>query len=122
MLYVIYAADQMYGGYHGMADWSIWNCNNEEEALEIARENSLDIIDLYPDIYKSIEEDIEEYIDETMSEEEVEELRSDFYNEDTEYNVWLIDEDIIKDYDIDNLERQLNDDPKDFIKKYCKEV
>lgn len=122
MLYVIYAADQMYGGYHGMADWSICNCNNEEEALEIARENSLDIINSYPDIYKSIEEDMEECIDETMSEEEVEELRSDFYNEDTEYNVWLIDEDIIKDYDIDNLERQLNDDPKDFIKKYCKEV
>lgn len=122
MLYVIYAADQMYGGYHGMADWSIWNCNNEEEALEIARENSLDIINSYSDICEALEEDVKEYINENTTEEEEWEIRSDIYNEDVEYNVWKIDKDIVKDHDIEELERKLNDDPKDFIERYCETV
>ena len=106
MMYVIHAFEEKYGGYHGIEDWSIENCNNEEEAVSIARENSLEVINSYSLVYEELEDDIEQ-------------LRADIYNEDIAYNIWKIDSDIIKEYDIDILEEWLNNDPEDFIEKYC---
>ena len=121
MLYVIHAFEERYGGYHGIEDWSIWACDNEEEAISIAREISMEVINSYGCVYEELECDIEAWIDETMSEEDIEELRYDIYEEDIAYNIWKIDYDITKEYDIDTLERWLNDDPEDFIEKYCQE-
>ena len=119
MLYVIHAFEEKYGGYHGIEDWSIENCDNEEEAVSIARENSIEVINSYSLVYDELEDDIEAFTDESMSEDDIEELRSDIYDEDIAYEIWEIDSDIIKEYDIDTLERWLNDDPEDFIEKYC---
>lgn len=119
MLYVIHAFEEKYGGYHGIEDWTIENCDNEEEAVSIARENSLEVINSYSLVYDELEDDIETFTDENMSEDDIEELRSDIYNENIAYNIWKIDSDIIKEYDIDILEKWLNDDPEDFIEKYC---
>lgn len=119
MLYVIHAFEEKYGGYYGMEDWSIWNCDNEKEAISIARENSIDVINSYSCIYDELESDIESFIDETMSEEEKEQLCEDIFNEDIAYSIWKIDSDIVKEYNIDVLEKWLNDDPEDFIEKYC---
>lgn len=122
MLYVIMAADNIYQGYHGLIDWSVWDCQNEEEAIEIARENSIEIINSYSCIYEELEETIQNYIDEDdkgMSEEEIDELREEIYQEDISYSIYKIDADIAKEYDIDYLEKMLNRDPEDFIEKYC---
>ena len=119
MLYVIHAADAIYGGLHGMEDWSIWQCNSEEEAVEIAIENSIEIINSFSCIYEELETEIEDNIFDDMSEDDIEQLRSDIYRNDIDYNLWEIDKDIAKEYDIDILEIMLNEDPEDFIEKYC---
>lgn len=119
MLYVIHAFEVKYGGYHGIEDWSIEDRDNEEEVVSIARENSLEVINSYSLVYDELENDIETFTDEDMSEDDIEELRSDIYNEDIVYEIWKIDSDIIKEYDIDTLEKWLDDDPEDFIEKYC---
>ena len=119
MLYVIHAFEEKYGGYHGIEDWSIENCDNEKEAISIARENSMEVINSYSLVYDELEDDIETFTDESMSEDDIEQLRSDIYNEDIAYEIWEIDSDIIKEYDIDTLEKWLNNDPEDFIEKYC---
>lgn len=119
MLYVIHAFEEKYGGYYGIEDWSIENCDNEKEAVSIARENSIEVINSYSLVYDELEDDIETFTDENMSKDDIEELRSDIYNEDIAYEIWEIDSDIIREYDIDTLEKWLNDDPEDFIEKYC---
>ncbi len=119
MLYVIHAYDQMYAGYHGIEHWCIEECDNDKEAIEIATELSLDIIQSYSIIYEEIDQNIEECITDDMSEDEIEEFYNDAYNEDIDYNIWVIKEDIVKDYDIESLENMLYRDPEDFIEKYC---
>ena len=119
MLYVIHAFDERYGGFHGLEDWSIWDCENEIEAESIAWENSMDIINGFSCIYEELEEEIEDNISDDMSEDDIEQLRSDVYEEDVAYNVWEIDKDIAKEYDINVLENMLNNYPEDFIEKYC---
>ena len=94
----------------------------EEEAIEIARENSIEVINSYSCIYEELEETIQNYIDENdeeMLKEEIDELREEIYQEDISYNIYKIDADIAKEYDIDYLEKMLNRDPEDFIEKYC---
>ena len=119
MLYVIHAFEGIYGGYHGIEDWSIWPCDNEEEAISIARENSIEVISSYGCVYEELECDIETWIDETMSEEDIALLREDIYEEDIDFNIWKINSDMVKEYDIETLERWLNDDPEKKKKKYC---
>lgn len=119
MLYVIHAFDERYDGLHGMGDWSIWDCENEIEANSIAWENSMDIINSFSCIYEELEAEVEDNISDDMSEDDIEQLRSDIYEEDIAYNFWVVDEDIAKEYDIDILENMLNNDPEDFIEKYC---
>ena len=123
MLYVIYAADDLYHGYHGMVDWSIEDCKNEKEALEIAKEKSLEVINTYSTINNELNYYVDDILSDdiyySISEEEKEDLRNEIYLEDVEYNVYEIDADIAKKYDIDYLEKMLNRNPEDFIEKYC---
>lgn len=118
MLYVIHAFEEKYGGYHGIEDWTI-SAGTEEEANEEARELSLDVMSSYNFIIDELENDIENFTDEDMSEDDIEGLRYDIYNENIAYEIWKIKSDIIKKYDIDTLEKWLNDNPEDFIEKYC---
>ena len=118
MWYVIHAFEEKYGGYHGIEDWTI-SIGTEEEAIEEARELSLEIMNSYDFIIDELEDDIEAFTDENMSEDDIEELRYDIYNENIAYEIWKIKPDIIKGYDIDTLEKWLYDNPEDFIEKYC---
>lgn len=118
MWYVIHAFEEKYGGYHGIEDWAI-STGTEEEAIEEARELSLDVMNFYSFIIDELENDVEAFTDENMSEDDIEELRYDIYNENVAYEIWKIKSDIIKEYDIDTLEKWLYDDPEGFIEKYC---
>lgn len=121
MLYVINAADMMYGGHHGMETWNIYDCFSEKEAIEIAIENSIDVINSYSAIYQKLESDIEEYIEDDMSDVEIAEIRDEIYGEDIDYAIYKIKEDILSEEEknIRYLERILHDYPEGFIKKYC---
>lgn len=118
MLYVIHAFEEKCGGYHGIEDWTI-SAGAEEEAIEEAKELSLDVMSSYNFIIDELENDIETFTNEDMNEDDIEELRYDIYNENIAYEIWKIKSDIIKEYDIDTLEKWLYDDPEDFIEKYC---
>jgi len=118
MWYVIHAFEEKYGGYHGIEDWAI-STGTEEEAIEEARELSLDVMNFYSFIVDELENDVEAFTDENMSEDDIEELRYDIYNENVAYEIWKIKSNIIKEYDIDTLEKWLYDDPEGFIEKYC---
>ena len=118
MWYVIHAFEEKYDGYHGIEDWTI-SAGTEEEVIEEARELSLDVMNFYSFIVDELENDVEAFTDENMSEDDIEELRYDIYNENVAYEIWKIKSDIIKEYDIDTLEKWLYDDPEGFIEKYC---
>lgn len=120
MLYLIYAADGIYGGMHGMHSYEVWDCYNTEEAIEIAIENSKSIINDYNCIYEELEATIEDNIDETMSEADIEELRYDIYTEDLEYEVYKIDENKVNENNltIEDLEEMVNWDPESFLEEY----
>ena len=118
MWYVIHAFEEKYGGYHGIEDWAI-STGTEEEAIEEARELSLDVMNFYSFIIDELENDVEAFTDENMSEDDIEELRYDIYNENVAYEIWKIKSNIIKEYDIDTLGKWLYDDPEGFIEKYC---
>lgn len=118
MWYVIHAFEEKCGGYNGIEDWTISE-GTEEEVIEEARELSLDVMNCYSFIIDELENDVEAFTDENMSEDDIEELRYDIYNENVAYEIWKIKPDIIKNYDIDTLEKWLYDNPEDFIEKYC---
>lgn len=123
MLYVIYAADQMYNGLHGMCDWTIEDCYNENDASEIAFENSLEIINDYSAIYEELEKEVEDEVDFAdipITEEKEEEIRYEIYSSDVLYDIFEIKFEYQKE-DIFELERILQYDPEEFIKKYCDE-
>ena len=50
MLFAIHAYESTLCGHHGVEDFAIIECRNEEEAAETAREMSYDLIHSYHDI------------------------------------------------------------------------
>ena len=119
MLYVCYGADEIYQGLHGMYNCYIEDCNDENDALHIARDLSFDVIDSFPLIYETLEEDYEEAITENMSQREKDDVHTDIYKEDTYFNVWKIKENICKNYSQEELEEILDEDFEFFIEEYC---
>ena len=123
MWYVIHAFEEKYGGYHGIEDWTI-SAGTEEEAIEEARELSLDVMNSYSFIIDELEDDIEAFTDEDMSEDDIEEFRYEIYNENIAYEIWKIKPDIYDNFSksdccIDDLIDELYKDPEGFIEKYC---
>jgi len=122
MLYVIHAYEQIYGGLHGMENWSLAECSSIEEANEWLLENSMDVITSYSSIIEDLEQTVEDYKTDDMSEEEIEELRYDVYNEDIDGAIYELKEEFQKDYtskDLVELERELCNNPEDFVETYC---
>lgn len=54
-----------------------------------------------------------------MSDEEKEEIYNDIYNDDMDWYILRIDEEICKDYSTKELDSMFYNDPADFIKYYC---
>ena len=120
--YAIYAGDQLYGGLHGMCTHMVVECNSIEDAVLIAREESIDVIQSYSGIYETLDNDIAESIEENVSEDEMEEYRNDVYNEDIDYNIWLINEEKAQNFTTDELDEMFYNLPEGFIEKYCIEI
>ena len=59
-IYVIHAFDEIFGGLHGMEEWSMEECQNEKEAIAVAEEMSYDVIDSYDDITEILRERAED--------------------------------------------------------------
>ena len=61
-VYVIHAFDEIFGGLHGMEEWSMEECQSEKEAIETAKEMSCDVIDSYCDITEILNERAEDLL------------------------------------------------------------
>ena len=61
-VYLIHAYDEIYGGLHGMEEWSMEECQNEKEAIETATKMSYDVIDSYGDITEILHERAEDLL------------------------------------------------------------
>ena len=61
-VYVIHAYDEIFGGLHGMEEWSMEECQSEKEAIEAAIEMSCDVIDSYDDITEILNERAEDLL------------------------------------------------------------
>jgi hypothetical protein len=119
MLYVIYAAENQFQGLHGIEDFRIEDCENDNAAADIGEEMSLELINDFSCVYSILEEDYEESINDDMTEKEKDEIHTEIYNDDIYYSYWKIKEDICKNYTVDLLEEMLEEDLENFVKNFC---
>lgn len=109
--YVIFAAEQMYGGLHGMNSTFVIEAESEHEVEFAAEQASLDIIDSYECIREIIFDDID--IDD-------DELRQDACYEDVMYEWALIDEELAGNYSTKELDSMAYDmGYEEFVEAYC---
>ena len=96
--YLIYANETEYCGLHGMYDWDVVSCENEEEIQEIGRQMSEGVIESYSNLQEEIEEDVrtrlaEEGInpDDLDYDERYEDWYDCILNEHIQYQYWELD-------------------------------
>lgn len=105
MLYAIYAADNRYQGCYGMEVENVVECMNLEEAIEIAREYSYDVInscgcimdDIYSDAIRNLhlnEDEVFEKLEEGRADDiyGLKDIVGDLIDEDVYYEVVELDE------------------------------
>lgn len=123
MLVAIHAFEDTYYGMHGYESFEIHDVNNMQEAYDIAREASLDIITGYSDIQNEIIDIINyEYdLDEEENASEYDEIYSDIVESKISFNVCPLKEERVKDYDIDTLSKMYYNNPEEFLKEFADE-
>lgn len=117
----IYAYDNLFGGLHGMYNYTFYEADTEKEAQETALELSCEVIDSYSDITEQLEEDADFCCDDRDSDE-----WSSAYDEavlqDTAYEIYAL-KDEVKDKTEDELDELVyQEGVKRFIEKYCEEA
>ena len=117
--YAIYAAEQLYGGEHGMCSYLVVEALNNEEAIDWAIQESRDIIDSYECIGDDLEEDVSYYYDKEENPEEFEQALEERIQNDLEWAVWKINEEKANKYDTQTLGEMIYNTPEDFIEEYC---
>jgi hypothetical protein len=97
-VYLIYAYEASYNGLHGIYDWDVVSCDNEEEVQGIGRQMSESVIESYASLQEELENDVlirlsEEGIN--PNDLDYEERYDDWYdcllNEQIQYEYWELD-------------------------------
>ena len=119
-VYVIRAFDEIYGGLHGMEDWTIEECKDENEAIDIAKDMSCDVIDRYADITDILAERAEDLLSydieegRIISEQQKETAFNNYYEEcvveDMAYEIVKLD----ASYTIDQYNEMLDSGEYDY--------
>lgn len=114
MRFLIKAYECMYGGLHGMNSIKIENCVDEEEAEEIAKESSIDIMYSYSGIINELERQALDYYDE--EDEAYDDFLDELILENVDYELYPIKEGVsLSD---NELEKLAYDDFESARKKY----
>lgn len=126
--FAVYAAEQKYGGLHGMCTYEVIEAKNKKEAEEYAYELSYDIMESYGNIMEEIEEEAKYYMSMEDSEEDSADYNDIFWSyvseirdENVEYVVRKIDEEIAKGYSTAMLDNLYNKSPDNFEIEFCLE-
>ena len=117
--YAIYAAEQLYGGEHGMCSYLVVEAFDSAEAIDMAVQESRDIIDSYECIREDLEENASYYYDREENLEEFEQALEEEIQDDLDWAVWKINEEKASKYDTRTLGKMIYDTPDDFIEEYC---
>ena len=122
-IWAIRAYDELYGGLHGMCDLDIIE-GSEEFAEDVAKEMSISVIESYNEIYDQLEDDIREYCEEEGLDydengEEVENIREEFYGEDTAWDIHILDWTKLPTLDFNELDNMFYNNPDEFLKLYA---
>ena len=107
MTFVIYSADNLYAGAHGMYNYEIADCKTIDDAIEIGYENSLILMDSYSAIYNALEEYVQEEINSfevdscDYTEDDIDRIRNEIYEDNINFNIWKIKDKIVEKYTIE---------------------
>lgn len=115
MLFAVHAYDGVYGGLHGMNEKAVIEVAKEEEAVEIAEEMSMMVIENYDDIYNTFVDEADFNGLDNESDEWYEYIE-DQIKEDIDYEVYKVKE---NNKSLEELNDLFLNDSDDFIKKYC---
>lgn len=109
--YLIYADERQYCGLHGMYDWNIFECTDEDEANEIGREMSYNVITSYSSLIDSFEQEAEErlsheklYQEDPNWEDVISDYIEEFIEEDIQYRIFELKPDF--DYSAINTQNE----------------
>ena len=93
--YLIYADEGQYCGLHGMYDWDIVECIDEDEAKEIGMEMSYELITSYSSLIDSFEREAKEQLlgdgvsrEDPNWEDMISDCIEEFIDEDTQYRIF----------------------------------
>ena len=110
--YLIYADEGQYCGLHGMYDWNIIECIDEDEAKEIGMEMSYELITSYNSLIDSFEEEAKQELSyEGISQEDPDwedifsERMDELISEDTQYRIF----ELKPDFDYSTIDTQNKD-------------
>jgi len=130
-VYAYYAADEEFGGLHGIETYGLMEADSIEEVKEIARDKSIDIIESYSCISDTLlaeawaaadrEDSYEEWDGEELP-DDVEENYAELVREDIYYRVWEVKTEVVEAMSFDDLNELADEDFFDFVFKYCIEV
>ncbi len=115
--YAIHVMEQTYNGYHGIEDFVVEEYFDFEDAEQSAIERSYDLMDAYG-ISTHFDEDAIENGYEPDS-KEYNDYVQDCYNQNVEYTIWKIKDDVTESNGF--LENEFYQDLDEFVKKYCEE-
>lgn len=99
--YIIHSFESSYGGLHGIEDWHLAQCKDEDEAYELGLEDALDVIYSYSFLMEEIEEEANELwernddsIDENERDQWIDEVIEEIAHERAEVEVWQLQDGI----------------------------
>ena len=99
--YLIHSFESSYCGLHGIEDWHLAQCKDEDEAYEFGLEDALEVIYSYSFLMEEIEEEANELwernddsIDKNEREQWIDEMVEEIARERAEVEVWQLQEGI----------------------------
>lgn len=124
--FAVYAAEQKYGGLHGMCSYEVIEAKDRNEAEEYACELSYEIMNSYSEIMEEIEEQARYYTSMEDIEEDSANWEDTFWSyiseirdENTEYYVKEINEEKAKGFSTNTLNKFYSIDTFDFEEEFC---
>lgn len=117
-VYLIWAAENKYGGLHGIYNVDVLECDSPQWADEMGRDMSYEVMTGYSNIEEDLEDEVMEIAerDGLTEEEEIDSLREEVYSENMTWRCWKLNDD----YTEEEYREMLNDmDWEELCDKYA---
>lgn len=117
-VYLIWAAENKYGGLHGIYNVDVLECDSPQWADEMGRDMSYEVMTGYSNIEEDLEDEVMEIAerDGLTEEEEIDSLREEVYSENMTWRYWKLNDD----YTEEEYREMLNDmDWEELCDKYA---